>query len=44
MDQLGSFERVVAAFSASVAELREATLLRVDGEAALPPQRCAGCG
>lgn len=29
---LGSFEAVVSAFSAQVAELREATLLRVDGE------------
>lgn len=31
--QLGSFENVVHEFSSKVAELREATLLRVDGEA-----------
>lgn len=32
MEQQGSFEQVVQAFSSQVAELREATLLRVDGE------------
>jgi hypothetical protein len=31
MDAMGSFEAVVYAFSQQVAELREATLLRVDG-------------
>ena len=32
MEPVGSFEAVVSAFSLQVAELREATLLRVDGE------------
>lgn len=32
MDSVGSFEAVMGAFSQQVAELREATLLRVDGE------------
>lgn len=39
VEPVGAFEAVVSAFSQQVAELREATLLRVDGEQQRSPRR-----